>query len=75
MLIVNKTDLSYEEIGKLIDDIIKQNKGKKYDDKVKTAIYKFDWFNVIQVDVYYLKKYTKIVIWNRSKNNKEGEIK
>ncbi len=28
MLIVNKTDLSYEEIGKLLDDIVKQNKGK-----------------------------------------------
>ena len=65
MLIVNKTDLSYEEIGKLIDDIIKQNKGKEFDKKIKTAIYKFDWFNVIQVDVYYLKKYTKFIFLER----------
>ena len=65
MLIVNKTDLPYEEIGKLIDDVIKQNKGKKWDDKVKTAIYKFDWFNIIQVDVYYLKKYTKFIFWDK----------
>ena len=72
MLIVNKTDLSYEEIGKLLDDIIKQNKGKEFDKKIKTAIYKFDWFNIIQVDIYYLKKYTKIVVWEK---NKEGEIK
>ena len=75
MLIVNKTYLSYEEIGKLLDDIVKQNKGKEFDKKIKTAIYKFDWFNIIQVDVYYLKKYTKIIIWNKSKNDKEGEIK
>ena len=68
MLIVNKTDLSYEEIGKLIDDIIKQNKGKDFDEKVKTAIYKFDWLNIIQVNVYYLKKYTKVIILERGKN-------
>ena len=69
MLIVNKTDLSYEEIGKLIDDIIKQNKGKDFDEKVKTAIYKFDWLNIIQVNVYYLKKYTKVIILERGKND------
>ena len=70
MLIVNKTDLSYEEIGKLLDDIVKQNKGKEFDKKIKTAIYKFDWFNIIQVDIYYLKKYTKIVVWEKNKEVK-----
>ena len=70
MLIVNKTDLSYEEIGKLLDDIVKQNKGKEFDKKIKTAIYKFDRFNLIQVHVYYLKKYTKIVVWEKNKEVK-----
>ncbi len=71
MLIINKTDLSYKEIGKLLDDIIGQNKGKEFDKKVKTIIYKIDWFNIIQIDVYYLKKYTKVIVWDRSKDGKE----
>ena len=58
-----------EDKNRIIHDAEKE--AKKCDDKVKTAIYKLDWFNIIQVDVYYLKRYTKVIIWNRSKNDKE----
>ena len=68
MLIVNKTDLSYEEIGKLLDDIVKQNKGKEFDKNI--GKYQKDIDNIIQVDIYYLKKYTKIVVWEKNKEVK-----
>ena len=59
MKIVNKTDLSYEEIGKIIDLII--NSG--YDDTHYAG--QIQWsivavhFKKVQVQIRYLKRYTE----------------
>lgn len=59
MKIVNNTNLTYKEIGMLIDDIIKSSIGDtNYYGKVEWTVVKFATHQ-IRIQIRYLKKYVE----------------
>lgn len=63
MKIVNKTDLSYEEIGKIIDMVIRDgNDGTHYVGQIQWSIVAIG-FKKVQVQIRYLKRYTEWVFY------------
>lgn len=59
MKIVNNTDLSYAQLGLIIDNIIKKSNGNtNYYGKTECAIVEFGT-NKIKVQIRYLKKYVE----------------
>ncbi len=71
MLIVNRTDLSYQYLGWIIDKLMETIQGN-------TIYYgKIDYTSIIiknkreiQIEIHYLKSYTKFIFWERGKNGK-----
>lgn len=63
MKIVNKTDLSYEEIGKIIDMVIRDgNDETHYAGQIQWSIVALG-FKKVQVQIRYLKRYTEWVFY------------
>ena len=68
MLIINKTDLSYECLGNVIDRLIEMNSGDTlYYGKIEHTTFEMENNRVIQVQIHYLKKYTKFIFWEKDK--------
>lgn len=71
MKIINKTDLSYEEIGKIIDMIIHSGyEDTHYVGQIQWSIVAVR-FKKVQVQIRYLKRYTEWTFYYR--NEKEGK--
>ena len=71
MLIVNKTDLSYQYLGWIIDKLIEMEQGNTYYyGKIEITTFVIENNREIQVEIHYLKKYTKFIFWERGKNGK-----
>ena len=71
MLIVNKTDLSYQYLGWVIDKLIEMEQGNTYYyGKIEITTFVTENNREIQVEIHYLKKYTKFIFWERGKNGK-----
>ena len=69
MLIVNKTDLSYKCLGNIIDQLIEMNQGNTfYYGKIEYTSIIIENNREIQVEIHYLKRYTKFIFWERDKN-------
>lgn len=67
-LICNYTDLSNKEIGIVLDEL-KKHIDTIYYGKIETSTVEIKnrWF---KVEIYYLKKYTKFVIYELKKENR-----
>ncbi len=66
MLIVNKTDLSYKCLGNIIDQLIEMCSGDTfYYGKMEYTTFEIENNRVIQVEIHYLKRYTKFIFWER----------
>ncbi len=64
MLIVNKTDLSYQYLGNIIDQLIEMSPGNTfYYGKIEYTTFEMEGNREIQVEIHYLKKYTKFIFW------------
>ena len=75
MLIVNKTDLSYQYLGWIIDKFVEINKGNTfYYGKIEHTTFEIGKNREIQVEIHYLKKYTKFIFWERDKNEIRNKI-
>ena len=71
MLIVNKTDLSYQYLGWIIDKLIEINQGNTfYYGKIEYKTFGIENNRKIQVEIHYLKKYTKFIFCERDKEVK-----
>ena len=68
MLIVNKTDLSYQCLGSVIDQLIEMDSvDTHYYGKIEHTTFEIKDNREIQVEIHYLKKYTKFIFWERGK--------
>ena len=73
MLIVNKTDLSYQYLGWAIDKLIEMEQGNTYYyGKIEITTFVTENNREIQVEIHYLKKYTKFIFWERGKNGMDN---
>ena len=71
MLIVNKTDLSYQYLGWIIDKLMEMKQGNTiYYGKIEHTTIEIKGNREIQVEIHYLKNYTKFIFWERGKNEK-----
>ena len=69
MLIVNETDLSYQYLGWIIDEILEMEQGNTfYYGKIEYTSVIVGNNREIQIEIHYLKKYTKFIFWERDKN-------
>ena len=75
MLIVNKTNLSYQCLGNVIDQLIEMGDGNTfYYGKIEHTTFEIGKNREIQVEIHYLKKYTKFIFWERDKNEIRNKI-
>ena len=66
MLIVNKTNLSYQYLGWIIDKIIEMDQGDTfYYGKIEHTSVIIKNNREIQLQIHYLKRYTKFIFWER----------
>ena len=73
MLIVNKTDLSYQYLGWIIDKLMEMKQGNTiYYGKIEITTFVTENNREIQVEIHYLKKYTKFIFWERGKNGMDN---
>ena len=71
MLIVNKTDLSYQCLGNVIDQLIEiDSEDTHYYGKIEHTTIEIKDNREIQVEIHYLKRYTKFIFWERGKYGK-----
>ncbi len=70
MLIVNKTDLSYRCLGSIIDFLEMSLDDTFYYGKIEHTAFEMVDNRVIQVEIHYLKRYTKFIFWESGKNGK-----
>ncbi len=71
MLIVNKTDLSYQYLGWIMDRILEMEQGNTfYYGKIECTSVIIENNREIQIEIHYLKRYTKFIFWERGKNGK-----
>lgn len=71
MQIVNKTDLSYQYLGWVIDKILEMKKGDTfYYGKIEYTSIIVENNREIQIEIHYLKRYTKFIFWERDKEVK-----
>ena len=74
MLIVNKTNLSYQYLGWIIDKLMEINQGNTfYYGKIEYTSIIVENNREIQIEIHYLRRYTKFIFWERGKNGKEVE--
>ena len=62
MLIKNKTSLAYEDVGKIIDRLIKSSEGNTFYFGKKESVYVSYNKKKYKLSITYLKKYTKLIL-------------
>ena len=71
MLIVNKTDLSYQYLGWIVDKLLEVKQGNTfYYGKIDFETFVIENNKEIQIEIHYLKKYTKFIFSEKDKEVK-----
>ena len=71
MLIVNETNLSYQYLGWIMDRILEMEQGNTfYYGKIEHTSVIIENNREIQIEIHYLKRYTKFIFWKKNKEVK-----